>query len=84
MAHPQLAPPASVPALSVGGGGPKPDKLPHPTISEGVTQTDWVGYGLRTVGQDTSARLVFMVKQQSTNSGPVLVMVWPGHAMTQA
>ena len=44
MAHPQLAPPASVPATSVGGGGPKPDKLPRPTISEGVTHTDWVWF----------------------------------------
>ena len=43
MAHPQLAAQTAAPAPAAtnpGGGGPKPDKLPRPTISEGITQTD--------------------------------------------
>ena len=43
MAHPQLAP-APGAASSQAAGGPKPDKLPRPTISEGITQTDWVWF----------------------------------------
>ena len=45
MAHPQLAPAVtSAPPTHGGAGGPKPDKLPRPTISEGITQTDWVWF----------------------------------------
>ena len=47
MAHPQLAAQTAAPApaaTNAGGGGPKPDKLPRPTISEGITQTDWVWF----------------------------------------
>ena len=46
MAHPQLAPaPGAV--SSQAAGGPKPDKLPRPTISEGITQTDRVRFEYR-------------------------------------
>ena len=43
MAHPQLA---SAPGAvsSQAAGGPKPDKLPRPTISKGITQNDWVWF----------------------------------------
>ena len=47
MAHPQLAAQTAAPAPATnnpGGGGPKPDKLPRPAISEGITQTDWVWF----------------------------------------
>ena len=43
MAHPQLAAVTST-APTTAGGGPKPDKLPRPTISKGITQTDWVWF----------------------------------------
>ena len=41
-AHPQI------PSQSVQGGGhtnePKPDRLPRPTIGEGVTEADWMHF----------------------------------------
>ena len=44
MKHPQLAPPPPATQQVPAATGPKPDKLPRPTVNEGITQTDWVWF----------------------------------------
>ena len=34
--------PTQQPQQGGGGGGPKPDRLPRPTVGEGASQSDWV------------------------------------------
>ena len=38
----QVAQPAQQQGHGGGGGAPKPDRLPRPTIGEGASQSDWV------------------------------------------
>ena len=41
--HPEVQQPSATPQAGGGaGGGPKPDKLPRPTIGEGASQSDWM------------------------------------------
>ena len=53
MKHPQLAPPPPATQQVPAATGPKPDKLPRPTVNEGIYRL--TGFGLRTGGNDTSA-----------------------------